>query len=31
MKLHKRYLGCINWPGVNQISTFSLPRNYALV
>lgn len=31
MKSHKRYLGCINWPGNNQISTFSLPRNYALI
>ncbi len=31
MKLHKRYLGCVNWPGANQVSTFALPRNYALV
>ena len=31
MKLHKRYLGCINWPGANQVTTFALPRNYALV
>ena len=31
MKLHKRYLGCANWPGANQVSTIPLPRNYALV
>lgn len=31
MKLHKRYLGCVNWPGANQQSTFPLPRNYSLV
>jgi len=31
MKLHKRYLGCVNWPGENQQSTFEIPRNYALV
>jgi len=31
MKLHRRYLGCINWPGENQMSTFPIPRNYPLV
>lgn len=31
MKLHKRYLGCLNWPGANQMRTFQIPRNYALV
>lgn len=31
MKLHRRYLGCINWPGENQVSTFQIPRNYPLV
>lgn len=31
MKLHKRYLGCVNWPGENQQSTIEIPRNYALV
>jgi len=31
MKLHKRYLGCMNWPGANQMRSFEIPRNYALV
>jgi len=31
MKLHKRYLGCMNWPGENQMRSFEIPRNYALV
>jgi len=31
MKLHKRYLGCINWPGENQQRTLEIPRNYALI
>lgn len=31
MKLHRRYLGCINWPGESQTSTFPIPRNYPLV
>ena len=31
MKLHRRYLGCVNWPGENQQSTFQIPRNYPLV
>jgi len=31
MKLHKRYLGCINWPGENQQRTMEIPRNYALI
>ncbi len=31
MKLHRRYLGCVNWPGENQMSTFPIPRNYPLV
>ena len=31
MKLHRRYLGCVNWPGENQQSTFPIPRNYPLV
>jgi len=31
MKLHRRYLGCVNWPGENQTSTIPIPRNYPLV
>jgi len=31
MKLHKRYLGCMNWPGANQMRPFEIPRNYPLV
>ena len=31
MKLHERYLGCMNWPGANQMRTFEIPRNYPLV
>jgi hypothetical protein len=31
MKIHRRYLGCVNWPGENQQSTFPIPRNYPLV
>jgi len=31
MKLHRRYLGCMNWPGANQMRSFEIPRNYALV
>jgi len=31
MKLHRRYLGCVNWPGENQQLTFPIPRNYPLV
>jgi len=30
MKIHKRYLGCMNWPGANQMRSFEIPRNYAL-
>lgn len=31
MKLHRRYLGCVNWPGENQQLSFPIPRNYPLV
>jgi len=31
MKLNRQYLGCINWPGANQVSTLQIPRNYPLV